>query len=140
MLAVPGHESESVLQCRGSDERVGKSNSELPSDPTGSFSDRTVDREFSEGREQLARQVRGGVAGEELCAGHDRVVQPMPAWDESGRATEMVDENVSIDQEIRHAATRRATERPHLEPRRTWPQVLSSRQRHQSGTRRAPGE
>ena len=140
MLAVPGHESEFVLQCRGGDERVGKSNSELPNDPTSSLSDRTVDREFPERREQLARQIRGGFACEELRAGRDRIVQPMSAWDERGFATEMVDEDAGIDQEIRHAATRREMERPHLEPRRRWPQALLSRQRHRSGIRRAPDE
>ena len=118
MLAVPGHETKSVLQRRCSDERVGKSDSELPSDPTGSLGYRTVDSEFSEGSEQLARQIRGGVAGKELCAGHDRVVEPMSPRDEGDCATEMVDENVGIDQEIRHASTRRATARPQPEPRR----------------------
>ena len=112
MLAVSGDETEAVLQRRRSDERVRKSGSELSSDTTGSLRYCAVDGEFTEGGEQLARQVRGRIAGKELRAGHDRVVEPMSAGDEGDRATEMVDEDVGVDQKISHAATRRATACP----------------------------
>ena len=79
MLAVPRYETESVLQRRRGDESVGKPDSELSCDPTSALGHGPVDAEFPEGRQQLARQVRGGTACEKLRTGHDRLVEPMPA-------------------------------------------------------------
>jgi len=109
VFAVPRDETETVLDGGRGDEGVGKSDSELLRDPTGTLGHSPVDAEFSERRKQLAGEVRRGVAGEEFGAGDHRVVEPVATGYESNRAAEVVDEDVGVDEEISHAATRRAT-------------------------------
>ena len=110
-----------MLNCGRGDEGVGKSDSELPRDPTGALGHSPVDAEFSERREQLAEEVRGGVAGEEFGAGDHRVVEPVATGYESNSAAEVVDEDVGVDEEISHAATRRARARLQTVRHQTWP-------------------
>ena len=108
MFAVPRDETETVLDCGRGDEGVGKSDFELPRDPTGTLGHSPVDAEFSERRKQLAGEVGGGVTGEEFGACDHRVVEPVATGYENNRAAEVVDEYVGVDEEISHAATGRA--------------------------------
>lgn len=121
MLAVPRDESEPVLNGGRGDECVGKSDSELPHDPTGALGHSTVDAELSERREQLTGEVRSGVADEEFGAGDHRLVEPVPTGYGSNYAAEVVDENVGVDEKISHAATRRARARSQTMRHQTWP-------------------
>lgn len=90
-------------------------------DPTGALGHGPVDAKFSEGREQLNGEVRCGVAGEEFCAGNHRVVEPVATGYESCCSSEVVDEDVGVDEEISHAATRRARAWSRPVRRQTWP-------------------
>ena len=97
-----------MFNCGRGDKCVGKSDPELPRDPTGPLGHSTVDAELSERREQLAGEVRSGVAGEEFGSGDHRVVEPVPTGCKSNRAAEVVDEDVGVDEKVSHAATRHA--------------------------------
>ena len=121
MLAVPRDQTETVFNRGCGDEGIGKSDSELSRDPTGALGHGPVDAKFSEGREQLNGEVRRGVAGEEFCAGDHRVVEPVATGYERSCASEVVDEDVGVDEEISHAATRRARALSRPVRRQTWP-------------------
>ena len=105
---VSRDEAQFVLERCRSDQGVGKANTELSRDAASAFGYSAVNVEFSERSEELAREVSGGVAGEQFGAGDDRVVQSMAAGLEGDSAAEMVDEDVRVDEEVSHAATRRA--------------------------------
>lgn len=121
MLAVSRDQTEIVFNRGRGDEGVGKPDSELSRDPTGALGHGPVDAKFSEGREQLNGEVRCGVAGEEFCAGNHRVVEPVATGYESCCSSEVVDEDVGVDEEISHAATRRARAWSRPVRRQTWP-------------------
>ncbi len=109
-----------MLNCGRCDERVGESDSELPRDPAGALGHSPVDAEFSERREQLGGEVCGGAAGEEFGAGNHRVVEPVATGYESTSAAQVVDEDVGVDEEISHAATRRTKARLQTVRHQTW--------------------
>ena len=71
MLVVPRHDTESALERRGSDERVGEASPELTCDSPGSLSDLAVDVHLAKRCEQLRTKISGRVAREQLGLSDD---------------------------------------------------------------------
>lgn len=76
-----------MLERGSGDERIGESEAEFANNAAGSLSDRSIDSELSEWREELHRQVRCGVSGKELSARDHRVVKAIPARLDRRRST-----------------------------------------------------
>ena len=111
VLAVAGDESEAVFERRGRDQRVRQPSAELSNDPPGPLSNRAVDVELAKRCEQSSREIGRSVAGEHLGTRHNGVAETVTLRSEFTRASEVVDEDVGIDEQVSHVASRGATGR-----------------------------
>ena len=100
--SVPGRQTQSVFDRSCRNEGVGETDSALSTDSAGTFSHRAIDRDLPEGCKERADQIGGGVAGEELGSGDDRVVQSVTPRNELASASEVVDEYVGVDEDVSH--------------------------------------
>jgi hypothetical protein len=89
----------------------GQSCPELSNDPTCSLGDGAVDVEPAERREKSNREIGRRVPGEQLGTRDHGVAETVPLRPELVRASEVVDEDVGVDEEVSHVASRRATGR-----------------------------
>jgi hypothetical protein len=103
-----------VLDCGCGNESVRKTNSGLSPDPTRAFRYRAIDRELPEWSKNRARQIRGGVACEQLRSGDDRIVQSVTARRQLASTSEVVDEDVRVDEDVSHDPIRLDWEQQHL--------------------------
>ncbi len=120
VLAVAGDEPEPVFESGRCDKRVGKPCPELSNDPAGSLGDGAVDVKLAERREELRREIGCGVASEQLGTRHHRVAETVALRPELARASQVVDEDVGVDEEVSHVASRRATGLLRRVLLRTW--------------------
>ena len=93
------------------DERVGKADAGVPTYPSRTLGNSPVDGHLSQRAEQGGDDVGRRCAGEQLGASDHRVMQPMPARSEFDGPTQMVDEDIGIDEDVSHDPTRRGTAR-----------------------------
>lgn len=75
VLAVPGDESEAMLERRGRNERIGQPSPELPNDSSGPLGDGSVDVKLAERRKQSSREIGRRVSGEQLGTRDDGVAE-----------------------------------------------------------------
>ena len=111
VLGVSRHKSQLVFNGRGGDQGIGETQSELSRDSTGSLGHRAVNDELAKRGEQFRRKVRRYIAREELGSSDHRVVQSVTAGLDLAGATEVVDEDICVDEKVSHAANYRETER-----------------------------
>ena len=120
VFAVAGDEPEPVFESGRCNERVGKPCPELSNDPAGSLGHGAVDVKLAERREELRREIGCGVASEQLGTRHHRVAETVALRPELARSSQVVDEDVGVDEEVSHVASRRATGLLRRVPLRTW--------------------
>lgn len=98
------------------DESVGETYAGLASNATGTFGNIASNTNFPERSEQRCDECGGGVAGEEFCSGHNRIMHSMVANLQFGRAAQVVDENVGVYKKVSHGPIRHG-----LAPLHPWP-------------------
>lgn len=104
---VAGGETEIALQGRRRDESVGHPKTALAPDASGALRDGAVDGHLPERGEHTSGNVGSRCPRKELGTGDDRVVKPVAARLELDGAAEVVDEDVGVNQNVRHGPTRR---------------------------------
>ena len=137
VLGVSRHKPQSVFNGRGRDQGIGETQSELSRDPTSPFGHGPVNEELAKRCEQFGRQVRRCIAREEFGSSDHRVVQSVTARRELAGATEVIDEDVCIDEKISHAANCHAPEQQRRVGHRTFVPERRRYRRHQASRRRA---
>lgn len=120
ILGVAGRELKSTFERRRRDQGVGKPEPELPGDAPGALRDRSINRDLAEGSQQACDERAGGGAGEQLRSRDDRVVQAVPSWLELCRASQVIDEDVGVDEQVSHGATCPAKEPSRWGQPRRW--------------------
>lgn len=110
MLPIPGDDRQPVLDRRRRDQCVGKPDSELTGDASPALGDSTVHGDLAEWGEELDGEVGCGVAGDQLGPRDHGVVHAMASWPQLDRAAKMVDEDISIYEEVSHDASRHENE------------------------------
>lgn len=108
VLAFAGDQSEAVFDRRGCDERIGQPRPELSNDPPGPLCDGAVDVEFAERPEHSSREFGRRVPGEQLGTGDNGVAETVTLRADLADASEVVNEDVGVDEEVSHVASRRA--------------------------------
>lgn len=108
--SIPGGQTKPVFDCGCCDEGVGEPDAALSADSAGTFGHRAIDRDLPERSKEGADQIGGGVAGEELGTSYDRVVQPVTAGRELSGASEVVDEDIGVDEDVSHDPSRPGSE------------------------------
>ncbi len=139
-LGVSRHQPQLVFNGRGSDQGIRETQSELSRDSTSPFSHGAVNEELAKWGEQFGRQVRRCIAREELRSTDHRVVQSVTARPELSGTTEVVDEDVCVDEKVSHAANCHAPERRRRVGHRTFEPERRRYRRHRASRRRAPCE
>ena len=109
VLAVAGDEPEAVFESGSCDERVGQTCPELSNESSGPLGDGAVDVKLAERREELRREIGRGVAGEQLGTRDHRIAETVTLRPQFPRASEVVDEDVGVDEEVSHVASRCVT-------------------------------
>ena len=120
MLPIPRHDAESSLQSRCCNQCIRKPRARLPSNPSCSFRNGSVDIDFTEWCQQPDAEIGCRVAGKQLGSRHDRIVHSMFPRAELTRSAQVVDENVGVDEQVSHGTMRCVKEPPRRERLRTW--------------------
>jgi len=98
VLDVARREAQAVFERSGRDERIGKAQAELTGHSARTFCHVAIDRKLPERGEQLHDGVGSSAPGEQLRSRHDRVVQPVTTRLQLHRASQVVDEDVGVDE------------------------------------------
>ena len=109
MLPVAGDERQVVFDRGRGDQRVRSRDACLAANAAGALRDAAVHRQFAKRIQKSLDKRRSDVAGKQLAASDDRVVDPVPAGLELAGAAQMVDEDVRVDQEVSHRIARGAS-------------------------------
>ena len=118
MLPITGDDRESVLDRRCGDQCIGKPDSELTGDTSTTLGNSTIHRELAERGKKPNGEVSSSVAGDELRPRDHGVMHPMTSRSQLDRAAKMVNEDISVDQDVSHDASRHGKERTRPEPLR----------------------
>ena len=136
MLPIAGDDREPVLDRRRRDQCVGKPDSELTGDTSTTLGDSTIHGNLAERGEEPNGQVGSGVAGDELRPRDHGVVHTMASWPQLNFAAKMVDEDIGIDEDVSHDASRHEKERTRPAQRRRCSSEHSWGRPLHRGTRR----
>jgi hypothetical protein len=107
MLLVPRRETKVAFKSGCRDESIRHTKSGFPPNPSSTFGDRPIHWEFTEGSEDARRQVGPGGAREEFRPGDHRIVKSVSGRFEFSRASQVVDEDVGVYEDVSHDPTRR---------------------------------
>ena len=91
-----------MFDCGCSDEGVGKPNAALSANSSGSFCHCAFNRNLAKRCQECAHKVRSGITCEEFSSGDYRVVQPVFGGRKLVGASEVIDEDVGIDEYVSH--------------------------------------
>ena len=91
----------------GSDERIGHPDPRLPTDTPGLLGDRTIDGQLPERGEEASDEVGRCGPGDQFGPRNDGVVEAVTSGSQLRCASEVVDEDVGIDEEVSHGTNRR---------------------------------
>ena len=104
--SISSDQAEPVLDGCCCDESVRKADTDLSPDSSSSFRHLTVDGNLPKRSEQRAHKVRSSIAGGEFGSGDDRIVQSVASRSEFSSTSQMVDEDVGVDQNVSHGPIR----------------------------------
>lgn len=104
--SVASSEAKLMFDSGCCDEGVGETNPALSTDPPGSFRHGTVDGNLSKRCQQCAHQIGSCIAGKEFSPGDYRVMQPVPAGSELLSSSQVIDQNVGVDEDVSHGPIR----------------------------------
>jgi hypothetical protein len=117
-----------MFDCRRSDQTVGEPNGELSAQATAGLSDSTIDRYLEKRTEEERHHVGRARPGYKFGSRDDRVMNPVFPDFEFVGATQVVDEDVRVEKEVSHDATRLEME---TRPSGLHRRISRGRRRHQ---------
>lgn len=119
--SVPCSQTQPVFDGSCRNDGVGQTDAALSTDSASAFRHRAIDRDLPERGKESADQIGGSVARKELGSGDDRVTQSVTAGNEPASASEVVDEDVGVDEDVSHDPIHPGSAPWRPELRRTWP-------------------
>lgn len=140
MLLVSCGDGEVVSYCGRGDESIGKTDSCLSRNAPGPLGHNPVDRHLAEWSEELGSHVSGRVPREQFSSGDDRIVQSMLSRPQFHRTTQMVDEDIGIDEDVSHGSRYPGMARSRRVRPRTLPPARQSDRCHVAGIARLRAE
>ena len=121
MLPIASHDRESMLDRCRSDQCIGKPDPELTGDASATLGYSAIHCDLAERGKQPKGEVGSGVPGHELRPCDHGVMHPMPSRPQLDCAAKMVDEDVGVNEDVSHDASRHGKERTLRAQRRRCP-------------------
>lgn len=140
---VAGCERQTMLECRRGNQGVWQMHGEFAPDAASALGDRPVNDQFAQRSKKTRCRIRA-CTGEQLGPRHHRIEESILPGAKLSRSSQVVDEDIGIDEDVSHGPIRSAPA-PALWDRRQrcWPALQrhrlprsgSSRRRRLSGQR-----